>query len=75
MATKSYDHAVIYNGEFYPANTPIVVENDVTTPEQANEGETDVTIPEQANEGAEKAVKANANKRTGRKPKTANTTD
>jgi hypothetical protein len=25
---KTYDHAVIYNGVFYPANTPIDVEEE-----------------------------------------------
>lgn len=28
MATKTYDHAVIYNGKFYPANTPIKVKEE-----------------------------------------------
>ena len=26
--TKVYDHAVIYNGVFYPANTPIEVKEE-----------------------------------------------
>lgn len=70
MATKSYDHAVIYNGKFYPSNTPITVEN------EGLDVETEVTTPEQPNEGAEeKAVKANADKRTSGKSKTANTAD
>lgn len=28
MAKKTFDHAVIYNGKFYPANTPIDVKED-----------------------------------------------
>ena len=28
MATKTYSHAVIYNGKFYPANTPIKVKDE-----------------------------------------------
>lgn len=28
--TKVYDHAVIYNGVYYPANTPIEVKEEKT---------------------------------------------
>lgn len=31
MATKIFDHAVIYNGVFYPANTPIEDKNETKT--------------------------------------------
>ena len=31
MAIKTYNHAVIYNGTFYPANSPIEVEEVKTT--------------------------------------------
>lgn len=68
MATKTYDHAVIYNGKFYPANTPVPVAE--TTEEKVDISDTE-TVAEEATE--EKAVKQNANKRTGRKPKAANT--
>ena len=27
MATKTFKHAVIYNGQFYPANTPVQVKD------------------------------------------------
>lgn len=69
MATKSYDHAVIYNGKFYPANTPVPVA------EEATEEKVDISDTEAVAEEAteEKAVKQNANKRTGRKSKAANT--
>ena len=40
--TKTFSHAVIYNGVFYPANTPIEVE-EVKEPEQVEE----VKEPEQ----------------------------
>lgn len=29
MATKKFPYAVVYNGKFYPANTPIVDETEV----------------------------------------------
>lgn len=67
MATKSYDHAVIYNGKFYPANTPVPVAE--VTEEKVDNSDTE-TVAEVTEE---KAVKQNANKRTGRKPKAANT--
>ena len=28
MAKKTFDHAVIFNGKFYPANTPIEIKED-----------------------------------------------
>ena len=36
---KTYDYAVIYNGKFYPANTPIEVkEEKVETPKKPQKG-------------------------------------
>lgn len=29
METKTFTHAVIYNGVFYPANTPIKIKEEV----------------------------------------------
>lgn len=76
--TKIFDHAVIYNGVFYPANTPIPAvkektsETDVETPAtEGADGKTEETVaPETEQEAGEKAGKANANKGKGRKPKT-----
>lgn len=48
MATKVFDHAVIFNGVFYDANTPIEVEE----PEKDKE-------PTEAKKTAKKAVKKN----------------
>ena len=66
MTTK-FDHAVIYNGKFYPANTPIEVDEekpvDQATPETAGVEQTEAPKPK-----TEKAVK-NGRKSTGRKPK------
>lgn len=60
MATKSYDHAVIYNGEFYPANTPIVVEDEeqkAAAPaegEKENDGKGVTTAPDENTDGENK---------------------
>ena len=37
---KIFDHAVIYNGVFYPANTPIEVKDVKTTNEKNSEDDT-----------------------------------
>ena len=42
--TKKFSHAVIYNGVFYPANTPIEEPEEVKEPEQEPE---EVKEPEQ----------------------------
>lgn len=70
MACLSYDHAVIYNGVFYPANTPIPVTEEATEEKAVTPEE---TATEEATE--EKAVNADDNKRKSRKPKSANTAD
>lgn len=57
---KVFDYAVIYNGVYYPANTPIKeVEQEKKTEKEAEP----------------KAVSDNADKRTGRKPKIGNSPD
>ena len=49
--TKVYDHAVIFNGVFYPANTPIEVKEEKTTE----------TKTETVKKPAKKAVKSDDN--------------
>lgn len=57
-----FDHAVIYHGKFYPANTKIEEKETVSAKET-------VTATD------EKAVTANDNKRTGRKSKAGDSSD
>lgn len=40
MATKTYDHAVIWNGKIIPANTPIEVEEQTKTTVKKNDKST-----------------------------------
>lgn len=58
----TFNHAVIYNGNFYPANTPIEVKEVVAKNETTTETD-------------EKAVTTDDNKRTSRKSKAVNSSD
>lgn len=59
---NTFSYAVIFNGKYYPANTPVPIENE--TPKiQTETPESETETPE-----SEKAAK-NGNKRAGRKPK------
>ena len=64
---KTFDHAIIYNGEYYAANTPIeICEEEPETSE--NEIPEEQKAQAETTEAEEKAVK-NGRKRAGRKPK------
>ena len=79
---KTFDHATIYNGEYYAANTPIEVceespeasNNEIPEKQEAQE-ETEIETEAEVEAGAEteaeveeKAV-SNGRTRAGRKPK------
>ncbi len=77
---KKYDYAVIYNGVFYPADTPIPVKSEekkTAAPvedEKAADGKAETPEAEAApvedeKKAEKKAVKTNANKGKGAKSK------
>lgn len=57
MATTTYDYAVIANGVYYPAFTPVPIE------------EQEKAVSEPADNVEKKAAGKNGNKRTGTKSK------
>lgn len=73
---KKFNHAVIYNGVFYPANTPIEDEKSTTEASAPTGTENSEEAEEKAEtsetEEAEKAAK-NDRKRERRKSKPTNT--
>ena len=70
---KKFAHAVIYNGKYYPANTPVPMED------EKPEAQAEAPEPEKVENDAEQKAQAeapepekvtkNGRKRTGRKPK------
>ena len=57
MAVKKFDHAVIYDGKFYPADTEIEVKDPA---EEAAKAEAEAKAAEEAAKAAEEAAKAEA---------------